>query len=389
MNRNLTRWTIVACLCCAPAPAWADSASCLVRVTFNPRILPLSHEIVEALAETAGVLGVATQEYQTEIQAFREEYGYSMEDTVSVSFVRVEQGAAGKKPVRDVVLGRLQVNVIEDLPNATPIAARVLAVVTERLKLALAEAGQRDHERFVQEVALAREEVARATQRLAEGQQARQVVCQQAGRYDLDRDEIIAELKNLQREQASTELRLIVRQAQQDAISEQIAQIGKNVAAQASADPVLPELEKILALREQALEYAQARLEDGRISAQETIAAQEAVARARMELADRRRMAGEIVGGDLLRELNHKLLNLSIDTPELRVQLAFIQNRLADAEDRNLLQLADRFAGELEVQLLVAQEAAHDTAAHLRDLERDLRGFQPPSIMILGGASAE
>ena len=208
-------------------------------------------------------------------------------------------------------------------------------------------------------VPAAERDVERATalldERRAEFRQLEQQIRQTTGRADASVDAIRSSVPKLDEERQSLKLQVIGKAARQAALAATIERLAKAAGERAGDDPVAAELEKVVAVRERAVEHARELQKAASISTQEVAEAEAVLAEARARLLERRDAVARANGGELLEALNRELATLSIDAAESQAKLAALDALLAKYVD----------AEEL---LARAVEVRQDRERHVSDL---------------------
>ena len=378
------------------APAHAGEANCLGRIACDPATLPPTYEAVDALVKSSGVLDQAALQVDAVAQYCKEsDIGLSI--AVSASFESVgesqcmpaSQPSSGGRPAGAApgmpLFGRLSVHVIEDVPESDACARRILASVTTRLRDLLVDLGAADAEQQKGALTAAQEDVQRATERLAALRKRGQELCDQAGRPDLERQPIVTQLDGWRRDLEHMDMQLVAQHARQKALSEQIARIGQQAEQATTQDPVAAELQKVVALREKEVERRAGLVAQKLASQEELDQSQEKLAQARAALAAQQQHLFDGVGGNLLADINRDLVNVSVQIADLEAQRQQVAALLDRAQQGKLLQLADRYEQEVGLHLRAATRDCDEAVERAHMLERHVRTYHAPSVVILGG----
>jgi len=180
------------------------------------------------------------------------------------------------------------------------------------------------------------------------------------------------------------ELALAGLAAAEQAITEQIAKIGQRAVEAVETSPVVAEMAKVVELREQRVEYLGRMHEAGVVDGIETTAAQEQVALARVELLERREAAAARAGAGVLEKLNQDLAQKSIELAGALARRQTLQARLEDMRARNLLELSERWACEVELPRDQAQRALQRLTLEQQELGARLRSLRLPEVSVIG-----
>lgn len=356
----------------AKAISGTHEASCVVRITSDSAVLPMAEEFIQSLLTSTPVLGEPARELLgARSELYEEDFDISFESLT-------KPGPASERNL----IGRIHVHLIGDV---RPAADEFLAEVCRRLELALRQVGELDEERLRKRLAQVEEELERMDGQYKAIRATQRELLEQAGRNDLSRGAIEVTVRQLEDNKNGVELRLAGARAREAALAEQIAKIGQQVVGAAEGSAVLAELEKVVEIRERQLEYLKQRRESGLAPAAELDDAEEALARVRAELASVREHATETAGGGLLAGLNHKLVELSIDSAEAEATLAAVERRLAEIREKRLLELSDRYEREVELQLELSEQAVRQLTMEQYELKERIRDQQWPQVVVIGG----
>jgi len=349
------------------------SAKCIVRIMSDPDMLPVGAGMIDSLLASTPVLG----EPGREILGSKAD---SIDDVVTVSFELLEHS---QSRMGSVLTGSIAVDVHGD--DARPAAEELLAAICQRLELALRSVGAIDRERFQERLAQVETELTQLDERYQRIRAARRELLEQAGRDDLSRDRIENTISELEDTRQDIELSLVGAQAREAALTEQIAKIGQQAIETGEKSAVVNELSKIIELRRKGLEYAAKLYEVGKVSQSDLGNLEEALARARADLARYRESVSETAGGGLLVEFNKELITLSVASAEEEARLVAVRQRLAEIRERQLLELADRYEREVELQLSLSERALLDLTEEQYDLKETIRNLRLPEVMVIGG----
>lgn len=372
-----------------PPPDGARSADCIVRITFDPGVIPLDTELMIAILESSGVTRAAARDVLGPDAT-------NLEEPAAVEFwpIGPDEGfvpTSGDTPqflpsggAYRTIIGRLHVEVLgtDDHP-LEPRAETLLARVCERLTDALEAAARSDHDALRQRTARATEMLERAQARLSELQGMRRALAAEIGLVDLSRDAVVDQAHELNMEKQDLELELQSHEVRRNGLQHRIADIGERI-GQAPESPIYQELAQIIQLREDAAKEAAALVERGHADQDALREAREQLAEARVELAQHRQEASEMYGADRLAALNDELAMLSIEAAETEVRLRFTRDRLATLTDPKLLEALDRYERTAMLELPVAAEAVESAMRLKHHLEQQLHATQTPTVTVLG-----
>lgn len=376
-----TMWLIAAALIVgnpgaafgAEGPSGTRSAKCLVRIMSDPDMLPVGAEMISSLLASTPVLG----EPAREILGSKAD---SIDDVVIVSFELLEHSHSR---MGAVLTGSIAVDVHGD--DARPAAEELLAAICARLEQALQRVGAIDQKRFQERLTEVEAELAQLDEQYGLIRAARRELFKQAGRDDLSRGRIEDAINELEDTRQDIELSLAGAQAREVALTEQIAKVAQQAIEAAEKSAVAKELSEIVDIRKMELAHAQRLHETGQASQSDLNKGQEALARARADLARYRESVSKTAGAELLTQLNHELVSLSIESAEQEAQLRAVQQRLAAIRAKQLLELADRYEREVELRLKLSERALLDLTEEQYELKETIRNLRLPEVMVIGG----
>jgi chromosome segregation ATPase len=357
----------------ADEPSGSRSAQCIVRIMSDPDMLPVGAEMINSLLGSTPVLG----EPAREILGSKAE---SIDDVVTVSFELLEHS---QSRMGLVLTGTIAVGVHAD--DARPAAEELLAAICVRLEGALRVVGEIDQRRFHERLEAVDAELSRLREQYELIRAKRQELLKQAGRDDLSRARIENTINELEDFRQKIALSLAGAQAREAALTEQIAKVGQQAIEAAEKSAVVKELNEIVDIRKVELAYEQERYEKGLASQSDLNGLQEALARARADLARYRESVSETAGAGLLAELNKELVTLSVETAQQEAQLVAIQQRLTEIRERGLLELADRYEREVELQMALSERAVRDLTEEQFELKETIRNLRMPEVVVIGG----
>lgn len=357
-------------------------ANCFVKVTWDAHVLPLEPYTVEELVHSSGVAGDAVW------SVFGKRF-YDFRQGVDEGGIWIGFESAGSDMPDGTMLAKLMVELSPDEEeDLQPAAKELVTAICARLRDVLSDAHQQELQRMHQQLDLSALELQRADAVLIELQELRAALCRRAGRSDLSREEIVEEMQDLRNGGVELEMDLAAQQARLEALKKHIAAIGQELEQRTQHDPVLTELEKIVALRGQEVQRMKSLVDAAVASDNEVRAVEEDLAMAKVELARYQMEAAERVGAGRLSHLNEELSMLSIEAVEAEARHRFVAERLKTFEAGGLLELADRYEREVDVRLPLAVEAVERAAVEHAELEAHLRTTRLPAVTVLGAGKA-
>jgi hypothetical protein len=348
----------------------ALEASCMVRISSDREILPLDAETISALAQTSSLRTAVVQAVAGDVDG---------PDELMIVF----------QPLGRQTPWALQGRVAIELRNPSAgwsqeVAENALRATCEHLQRALQNVFQAEREQITQRRQAAQASLEAARERLERLHAMRNAFFAEAGWADLNRDVIANQARNLQDQIREAEMRLMTMNARQQAIQAQIAEIGKRAEQAAASDPVIDELQKALQIRQREAERFQVLFERGEVSDSELSDAMASIPRLRAEIAERREHAIHEHGGNLLGDLNQELSRLAVDRAELEAHLASLHQQMEQMDAAKLMDLADRYEREVEINLDLAEHSVRQAAQQAAEIEQVAAQLREPSVVIFG-----
>ena len=219
---------------------------------------------------------------------------------------------------------------------------------------------------------------------LAKLQEKQQALIAAGGQGILSRSRVQDELRSLSREKQSIELELRGMAARSGALQEQIAKVAEQVEKNVGEDPIRQELERILEIKQMALSRAMLLVQNNQVTPGELNKYQEEVARARIEVAQRREQIGnKALGGEMLGPWNKELADMSIRRAETEVHHRYFSDQLAEIEGKNLLELAGQFE-QLEREIDQTQSLIFEAKREAEKIRREMQMVREPKVALLG-----
>lgn len=213
-------------------------------------------------------------------------------------------------------------------PGARHAAREFADALVEQLSGELAESRSRHAQARLQRATRVAEQAVAALRDAENAVQDRQAKLRDgSGRADVSPEAFTAALGKLEDERQRLELELAGMQARMEAVEEELKKAMARADDKAQADPVLPELERSVALREEMLTRLRKLYESGSAPSTQVAAAEAALVDARVQLLERR-SAGAAKGSEALSPLNRELQNLAIDVRDRQARLDYVKKRL-------------------------------------------------------------
>jgi hypothetical protein len=411
-------------------------ASCLVKLTSDPAVLPVSYETICALLYSSGVGGKAAREIlgispdqisdvftidvlvetTGDIQPgswpmgrsmppdFPGEYEYEM--MMEKEMMKPMMGpaktttdrsrssrTAGRRPRRPTIRRIttatsltsaaeqtffFQLSVFQLPDDAKPAAEEFMNALIDNLRSALLDAFNVYRNKLRGQLDLAQEEAARAEHELIRLQKNLREI---SGGRDLSQNLILRDISRLRLEIENAKMNHASNQLTIDATTKRIAEIQANLKEQIGKDRVTEELQQLFELQFKRLQNTQKLVETGRVSSAELADAEEKLARARIELAKRREELSKSAGGNLIESLNRELADRSIRTAQYEGELSRLERQITEAQE--LLAKADTYE-LLSLKVDIAKQNLEETLVWGDRMERRNRLIQTPNVTIIG-----
>ncbi len=216
---------------------------------------------------------------------------------------------------------------------------------------------------------------------------------------DISLQALTEQRRQLLQQRQVCEMEVARLEARCSAMEDQIARISAEAGAEVEDDPVMAELRKIFDLRAKEMEkvnllveqtggvelverrYEVAENEQARPTIDEVIDAEEKLARARMELAQRKEQLVVQKGGDRIARFNDELIGFAVDLSEQRAMLDILGGQIGQIEEQ--LESAMAFDPQAS-QLALAAEAVQVAERRINELRLRLANLNPPSVTVFG-----
>jgi hypothetical protein len=407
------------------------TASCLIKITSDPVILPLDDMTINYLLHSSGVGGKAAKEIldaqlsgealevalqiewladggdmlssgdlrnpSPEAETYEDtEHQLMMEmmvqerEAMEARMARPSpRRSSGRRTISEplnitseqMILLRIVVNLEEDNIGMAvePAAEEFMNAAIDNLKTALTGAFDEYIQRLHGRLRLADMEVSRTEEQLSEMQERLRSI---AGSRILDKDNILNNIMDLRRELQDTKMEQDSDKVIVEAITNRIAETQAKLKEQVVKDDITKELQQIIENQRQLLEDAKQIVEGGMSGREKLAQAEEKLARARIELAQRREQMSKSAGGDLIESLNRELANRSIKSAQNQARIETLSRQLAEAEE--WLNKADDHE-ILSLKADITKQNLREAIVWRDRISRQDRLIQPPSVTVLGG----
>ena len=406
-----------------PAAAQISSthtASCIVKVTFDPLVLSLDNMTIDYLMHSTSIGGKVVREvldispdqvsdifkiemlgdttsrimqepspmrrsatgmngYEYEMMKERERMGqeYTASTPSPGSSRRISTTVPSMSPAAEqTILFKLQVNLREDVK---PAAEEFMYALVDNLRSTLLKVFEDYKLRFENQLKLAEQEATRAESDLREKQKTLREISRSRV---LDRNQILADIYRLRQEVQTAKMNQASDQVIIDATTKRISEIKDKITEQLENDAISIELQKIVELTGKLLIEAEKQAKAGRITASQVDEIKERLARAKIEKARRRESLSDSIGGKLIESLNKELADRSIQATQQEASLTSLDKQLVEAE--SLLAKADDYE-LLSLKVDMAKQSLQESILWRDRTSRQIRLLQSPMVSILGG----
>jgi hypothetical protein len=395
------------------------TASCLVKITFDPLVLSLDGITIDYLMHSTSVGGRVAREildispdqvseifiietlggssgralpeplpmrratagmngYEYERMMERERLGREYTASIARSgSSRRTLATTPPSPAADqTILLKLQVNLPE---NVKPAAEEFMYALVDSLRSTLVQVFEDYKLRFESQLKLADQEATRAETDLREKQKTLREISRSRV---LDRAQILADIYRLRQEVQAARMSQASNQVIIEATTKRISEIQIKITEQLENDAISIERQKIIDLIGKLLIEATRQAKAGTIPISQVNEIKEKLARARIEKATRRESLSKSLGGNLIESLNKELADRSIQETEDEASLTSREKQLIEAE--SLLAKADDYE-LLSLKADIAKQSLQESILWRDRTSRQIRLLQSPMVSILGG----
>ncbi|MFQ5411390.1 MAG: hypothetical protein ACE5EC_03810, partial [Phycisphaerae bacterium] len=328
-------------------------ASCLLKITWQPDRFPLDLSSIDSLMESSSVKGRAVRE------VLGLPYDEVLEDRVIIEMDLIGDG--GGEFEERVLLIRLEVSIPKQggQPEIPAVAEEFQAALCARFQETIEVIGEDLAGQLEDRIARVRGELEMARANLSRIYQVQQALCAEAHQVDLERDYIMDLLRQFEGQRRELEMERMAQRARREAIERQLARITEQVKENTGNDPIVRELQRVVELQVRRHRKIQQAFEEKMASESEVMESEEQLARAKAELALQRRESVRSNNGEMMQQLNHELITLSISADEQEARFMFVSEQLE--KSRPLLELANRYEQEVSLRLPMAREAVEQS----------------------------
>ncbi|MCH8119381.1 MAG: hypothetical protein IIC00_06615 [Planctomycetes bacterium] len=367
------------------------TASCVVKITSDPMVLPLDNTTIDYLLHSTGIGG----------RVAREVLNISPDQVSDIFQIEALAGGAGRilpedrrqrtegigqKPeilsseqlraaAEQTILFRLSVE-LDD--TVKPAAEEFMNALVGNLRNTLIKAFEDYKLRFGDQLKLAEQEATSAETDLREKQKTLREISRSRV---LDHDKILADIYRLRQNVQTAKMNQASNQVIIDTTTRRIAETQAKIMEHLENDSITIELQKIVELIGRLLIEAEKQFRAGTISSLQLNEIKEKLARARIEIAIRRESLSNSIGGNLIESLNKELADRSITAAQDEASIRSLERQLVEAE--SLFVKADDY--ELfSLKADVAKQTLQESILWRDRTSRRIRFLQSPMVSILG-----
>jgi hypothetical protein len=399
------------------------TASCLVKITFDPLVLPLDDITIDYLLHSSSIGGKVAREVLNispdqvsdifKIEALRGTEGrilpdlssrrrstptnmekkYDYEMMMEMERFRLGDTASTARPMSS---GRAPAGIVTstspaaeqtllfwlsvELPNdVKPVAEEFMDALVDSLRGTLVKVFEDYKLRFNNQLKLAEQEATSAENDLREKQKT---LREMSRSRVLDRDKILADIYRLRQNVQTARMNQASNQVIIDATTRRIADIQARIKKQLENDSITIELQSIVEMSGKLVIEAEKQVKAGTISSLQLDEIKEKLARARIEIARRREQLSSSVGGNMIESLNKELADRSIQATQDEASIRSLERQLVEAE--SLLAKADDYE-LLSLKADIAKQNLQESILWRDRTSRQIRFLQSPMVSILGG----
>ena len=393
------------------------SASCVVKITSDRMVLPLDNVTIDYLLHSTSIGGKVAREVLdissdeasdifkiealvgssgkivpesldkrgpgSEVQSEYERIIESRFPSVQLrpslrpgSTTRTNTATSPSPTAEQTIVFQLSVELGNDIK---PAAKEFMEALVGNLRSSLTKAFEDYKARFKDQHQLADAEATRAEEDLREKQKTLREI---AGSRDLDRTQILADIRRLRQEVQAAKMNQASSQVIIDATSKRISEIQTKIQERLENDSITMELRAIVEMSDKLLILAKQAVEAGKMPAEKLEETKKNLALARIELAKRRESLTKSAGGNLIESLNKELSDRMIGATQDGQRILDLENELVEAD--SLLVKTDDYE-LLALKTDIAKQNLQESMLWCDRMSRQIRLLQPPMVSILGG----
>jgi len=292
------------------------------------------------------------------------------------STTRTNTATSPSPTAEQTIVFQLSVKLGNDIK---PAAKEFMDALIGNLRSSLTKAFEDYKARFKDQHQLADAEATRAEEDLREKQKTLREI---AGSRDLDRTQILADIRRLRQEVQAAKMNQASSQVIIEATSKRISEIQTKIQERLENDSITMELRAIVEMSDKLLILAKQAVEAGKMPAEKLEETKKNLALARIELAKRRESLTKSAGGNLIESLNKELSDRMIGATQDGQRILDLENELVEAD--SLLVKTDDYE-LLALKTDIAKQNLQESMLWCDRMSRQIRLLQPPMVSILGG----
>lgn len=259
-----------------------------------------------------------------------------------------------------------------------PAAEEFMIALIENLRSALRGAFDDYRTKVNQQLMLASKEAHRAEGELVQMQRSLSII---SGSQDLSRHVILSDIRNLRQKRQSVIMQRASNEALIEATAKRIAKTEFRRKELADNDSITHELMRILNVFDRRLQETQKLYESGKASAVDIQDVREKIIRAKIEIAQRREQIINPTGSIEISSLNDELASLATNMAMAQQEKSSLEEQLEEAKD--LLKITDRYE-LLSLKVDIARQNLEEALLWQARLGRNARSIQPPDVTVIG-----
>jgi hypothetical protein len=264
-------------------------------------------------------------------------------------------------------------------PDRKPAARLFMKVLIAHFQVLLLNVSEEEGHRIQEQTRAAAEEMDLAERKLADMQTELRTM---SASHNLTQGTIRNEIAAMQAELESLRLKQATDAVLRQALLGRIDEVRGKVDQSSVNDPITVELETIVASRTKQLELSEELVKSKTVPLNTVDAARYDLAKARIELLQRREELLRKAGNQELEGLTSKLAELSLQTMQTESRIGSLEEGIRRAQV--LLPDADAYERK-SIRLEVARRALEAAVVRFNRAEQRLRLMQAPSATIVGG----
>jgi len=265
-------------------------------------------------------------------------------------------------------------------PAPAPAAEEFLFALVEEFRQSLNKSYKDSQRILAQQIALAQGNADYMEARLRNLQDEQADLRARSGLPNLSRDAILKDANNMKTKIAEEEFNLSSMDWRHDSVFEQIRFFRERIQEETlDSNIVLKGLEELIDLHQKRLDTVNKQVEEGHVSADKIVEAEEKLARAKIELAQKKQQIKDNAGGNKIDQLKFQLNNFEIEKAETNKKIKYLHSRLGSTEA--LLRHADTYE-ILSLKVQVAKNALKNALYKLEEMKQQLNTMAPAVILV-------